>query len=455
MMAATCAPALALRSDVEAERSAARTIRIAREHLIGRLGLIQDVREILRAPGDALIFGASCIASKSSVWLGADIEGHSGAVGFTWEDACAKAIGECVERYCCASYHWDELVFASKEELGDGAVGMDDMQIFAYEQYESLDFPFPRWDPRQRIHWTSGESLLTGEERHVPSALVYIPYRPRSRNDTFDMVGLSVSSGQACHTDRTKALLSGIYEVVERDAFMIRWLRQLPPVRVDFKASPVVADLFDRHFRGSHLSFEVFDITLDVGIPTMLALATGRSKRGPIVAVGAASSLVEHRAIIKALQECYQGMVWARDLLIRKPDWKPGRDYGNVRDFEDHVRLYCDPDMHQFLDFIVGAKESRKTVEGAGFASAADELDRALEVVEGGGLDVVAVNTTSPEIEAIGFHCPKIFIPGMVPLTAVHSIPALGAERLRTAPAKVGFQVDDDAGFNIVPHPFP
>lgn len=434
--------------------SAARTIEIARRHLIGRLGLIREVREILGASGDAAVFSASCVTAKTSGWLGTDIVGQSGAVGLTWEEACAKAIGECVERYCCASYDWNDLVRASKEDLGSAAIGMDEFQMYAPTQYTDPRFPLAPWDPSRRVHWTLGRSLHTGATCYVPSALVYIPYRLRNPDDKLDLVGLSVSSGQACHTHITRALLSGIYEVVERDAFMIRWLRQLPPVRIDLLTSPAVASIYNRHFRASHVAFDVFDITVDIAIPTVLALATGRSKRGPIVTVGAAAALTEDRAIVKALQESFQGMVWARDLLIRQPDWAPGCNYSNVRTFDDHVRFYCEPDTQRFLDFIVSTPHLRPAARSIEFDSAEDELARALAIIAKANLDVVAVDTTSPEIAAIGFHCPKVFIPGTVPLTSVHALQALGSDRLHSVPTRLGFHVDD-LPFNPVPHPFP
>ncbi len=431
------------------------TLELAEAHLIGRTALIRDVRQILALPGDPRIYSASCIPADVESYLGAGIEGHSGAVGFSWEEAFAAAVGECVERYCCASYAWEDLVYASQTELGTAGAGKDEMQLYSSAQYEHPAFPFAQWRHDLPIYWTPGTSLLTGRRRHIPAALVYIPYRPRRADCPNDFVGLSVSSGQACAADRTRAILSGLYEVVERDAFMIRWVRRLPPVRIDFLKSPVLAMIYERHFAGSDLRFDVFDLTLDITIPTVLGVARTASARGPILAVGAASDLSEQKAIAKALKESYQSIVWARELVAKRPDWRPAQDYANVREFEDHVRLYAEPDMACHLDFILGGTDQQAPRSAPTFADTEEELRCALAAVERVGLDAVVVDTTSEEIAELGLHCPKIFLPGAVQLTAAHGMPAYGADRLYEVPGRLGFNTPVHREFNPAPHPFP
>lgn len=435
--------------------SAARaTLELAKAHLIGRAALIKDVRQILALPGDPRIYSACCIPAEVGCFLGAGIEGHSGAVGFSWEEASAAAVGECVERYCCASYAWEELIYASRTELGGAGAGMEEIQLYSTAQYEHPAFPFAPWRDDMPIYWTPGASLLSGRSRHIPAALVYIPYRPR-RDCPRDFVGLSVSSGQACAGDRTRAVLSGLYEVVERDAFMIRWVRRMPPSRIDFLRSAALAAIYDRHFADSMVRFEVFDLTLDIAIPTVLGVARTYSAHGPILAVGAASDLSEEKAIVKALKESYQSIVWARELLAERPAWRPASDYANVRGFDDHVRLYAEPDMACHLDFILDVTDEQAPRYAPKFGNPEEELRCALAAVDRVGLDAVVVDTTSSEIAELGLHCPKVFLPGAVQLTAAHGMPAYGADRLYEVPSRLGFHAPIHREFNPAPHPFP
>jgi ribosomal protein S12 methylthiotransferase accessory factor len=424
----------------------------------GRLGLAQSVQEILLEPGGPRLYSASCQLANVESYLGAPVEGHTGAVGFTWEEAALGAIGESVERYSCASCDHDALIYASKNELGDDAVGMDTFALHTERQYQHPSFPFPRWTPEMPIHWVEGESLLDGGRRYIPASLVYIPYRSRDGERPKDLLGLSVSTGQACHTDRNLALLSGLCEVVERDAFMITWVRRLQPRRVDYLSSPRCRELYERHFSGCHLQLHLFDLTLDIRIPTMLCVAEGVTPRGPFLCVGASTRPSAEEAAIKALKEAAQGVVWVRNLVRTKPDWRPEERFANVRDFEDHVRLFCEPDMVEHARFLLETRHHCGLDEVASVA-AADGAERTLaaclDCVGEHGLDVVAVDITSPEMAELGFYVPKVFVPGLVQLTAIHLLPAYGNPRYDQVPAKLGFVDPVHAEFNPIPHPFP
>ena len=429
----------------------ARTLDIAKDTLLGRMGLIRVCKSILRGHGEPRLFSVTAIPAKTSFYMGNDIAGEAGAVGFTYEQAVQGAIGECVERYSCAVYDPDALVYASKEELGDEAVGMDAFTIHAPEQYDQPRWPFARWTPDKRIRWTEGKSLTTGQRRYIPACLVYVPYLPAKGED---ILCLSVSSGQSCHTDRMRALLTGLYEVVERDAFMISWLRRLRLPRVDYLADPEVAAVYNRYFGGCELEFHVFDMTLDIRIPSYVCFAEGRSHRGPIIGMGASTRLSQREALTKAILEAAQDMVWCRDLIRRKADWRPEPGWTNIRDFEDHVRLYCEPDMRPALSFLLDSPARTKLDPAPDRERSSEEmLTWCVDHLRDLGLEAIVVDTTAPDVASAGFYSPKIFIPGTVPLTAVHRLQALGSPRLRAVPPKMPYESSED--FNPFPHPFP
>lgn len=289
--------------------------------------------------------------------------------------------------------------------------------------------------------------------RHVPACLVYIPYRWQERGD---FLTLSVSSGNASHTEPDRARVTGLCEVVERDAFMITWLRKLRLPRVAYLEDPVLAALYERHFAGCHMTFHVFDMTLDLGLPTYLCLVEGRSERGNFVGMGASTRPSPRAAITKALLEAAQDMVWCRDLLRRKPVFRPEPDWSNIRDFEDRVRLYCEPDMMPHVGFLLDTPRHAKVrPEPEGLTTAQDELAFSVRLLEDHGLEAIEIDQTAPDVAAAGYFAPKIMIPGTVPLAAVHTLPQNGSPRLWTVPAKVGYDADAYEGLNPIPHLFP
>jgi ribosomal protein S12 methylthiotransferase accessory factor len=419
--------------------------------MVGPTSIVRAVRTILNSPGEPRLHSVSSVPNSFSLIGGADMSGHTGAMAETWEGAAASAIGECVERYCCAVQP-PQLLVASAAELGAEAIPLDGFELFAERQYAHENFPFPRQDDSLPITWAEAHRLRDQARRLVPACLVYIPYIPRLPDST-DMLALSVSSGQACHTDRDIALLSGLYEVIERDAFMLTWVRRLTPNRLDLSTDPELSAWFDRYFSGTSLSFDVLRLPHDTGLPTVLCVARGTSEAGPFGCVGAATRLDEPDAIRKAVIEAAQGAVWVRDLIRTLPDWRPEPHFVNVRDFPDHVRLYGLPEMLGELDFLTAGP----TVPvAAGVPRSPQEtLETCLTRIEAVGLEPLVCDIGTRDVREAGIHVVRVLIPGSVQLYAVHGLPTFGARRLDTVPRQLGFDAEVHRSFNPAPHPFP
>jgi ribosomal protein S12 methylthiotransferase accessory factor len=306
------------------------------------------------------------------------------------------------------------------------------------------------------MHWVQGCSLLNQHIKYVPACLTYIPYLNSAAIDRQpDLFALAVSSGQACHSEVDAALLSGLCEVIERDAFIICWSKMLSVPRLDYSADPELCEIFQRYFACAGLQFHLFDITLDIPIPSVLCIVQAVGERGPYCCVGAATRPHYRDAIIKAWQEAAQGLIWAQSLLQSKPDWRPTADFHNVRDFADHVRLFCEPDMQQHLAFLLETQQSRQPDFSQPPQSIAVNLKSCLDVMSQAGFDVIAVDLTTDDIRQSGLVVHKVFVPGTASLYAVHGLPHFGCPRFEQVPVKLGLTALPLGQFNPVPHPFP
>lgn len=420
--------------------------------MVGPASIVKSIRTILNAPGEPRLFSVASVPNSYEVIGGVEMAGNTGAMSETWEDAAVSAVGECVERYCCAIQS-DDLVVATKRELGPGALDMHDFELFSEVQYRHENFPFPRQHDDLPITWLPARRLRDDAERFVPACLVHIPYVPRLEEST-DMLALSVSSGQACHSNEAQALLSGLLEVVERDGFMLTWARRLTPTRLRVESEPELAAWYERYFAGSMLEFRVYALPSDIDIPTVLCVARGTSRDGPFACVGAASRLDEAEAVRKAIIEAAQGAVWVRDLIDTRPDWRPAPDYSNVRDFPDHVRLYGLPEMLEHLEFL-DAGPVRDVARTVGPVAPEHGLAEARRRVEAVGLEPVYCDITTRDVRDAGLVVTRVLIPGSIQLYAVHGMPNFGPRRYDTVPAVLGFTDDVHRTFNPVPHPFP
>ncbi len=429
-------------------------IDLANRTLIGPAGLISSVQEILAAPGEPRLYTTSSVTAALDKVCNISIPGSQGASGFSREEAWIGAIGETVERYCAACYEWENLIYASKSELGNAAIGLDQFGIYTEEIYNRPNTRLQRWHPDLPTYWVAGRSMHTGELRYVPAILVYTPFRNDDPHRS-PFLGFAVSSGQACHTDLVQAQLSGLCEAIERDAFMISWMRRIPPTRIDYRCDPYLNSLFERYFQCKSLEFHVFTVTLDIQVPTALCVTTGNSPRGQFMNIGVATRPSEREAILKAMKEATQGAVWARDLIESKPNWRPLPDFSNIWDFEDHVRLYCEPDMAPHMDFIMKTEKVREVASESSCANSEVALQNCLNEVQKWGLEAIEVNLTTPEIAELGFHVPKIMVPGLAALTSAHILPALATPRFNEVPKRLGLTDPIHSLFHPAPHPFP
>lgn len=427
----------------------------------GPLSLVRHAQRILNQPGLPRIHNASSIINSIKTYNHAELVGDTGAAGLTWEEAAMGAIGECIERYCCAVYDHDDLVYASQRDLGATAIGMDTFAIYSERQQAHPDFPLNPWHPELPVHWVEGRVLGTGSnagaKRQVPACLAYIPYAQHpDLTRTRDRLALAVSSGQACHSDTDAALLSGLCEVVERDAFMITWLKRVAVPRIEWEHDDELRRIYERHFACPGLTFHLFDLTLDIEIPTVVCLVEGMGPRGPYLCLGAATRPNYRQAITKAWIEASQTLVWLRDLMARKQDWRPEPDYVNLRDFEDHVRLYGEPEMRAHAAFLLDTPlRVRPDFDRHAGAPAAELLAGCINAVERAGYEAIHVDLTTCDIRSAGFVVPKVFVPGLTTLYATHGLPCVGSPRFDSVPRKLGRPALPDGEFNLSPHPFP
>ncbi len=435
--------------------SLASVLQSAQDALVGSAGLIRSLEQVVQCPGEPRLFMVSSITANLNKISDIYIPGAQGGAGFSYEEAAIGAVGETVERYCSAAYSWDDLIYASAAELGAAAIGLDQFALYTDDVYNHPLSALERWDANQPIYWKEARSLHDGRLRYLPAVLVYTPFRLDSPKKS-RMHAISVSSGQACHTDLATAHLSGLCEAIERDAFMITWMRRIPPTEIDIRADSLLDGVYRRYFECRGVQFRVFDITLDIDVPSFLCVGSGIGKRGRFMNVGAATRPDERDAIVKAMKEAAQGAAWAQDLSRTRESWQPTPNYDNLLDFEDHVRLYCEPDMHNKLDFILQTRKRRNPrSEGTAPKGVPDQLSDCLQSIQNAGLEAVAVDLTTPEIAELGFHVPKVMVPGLAQLTAVHALPALLSPRFDEVPRRLGLTDPVHYLNNPDPHPFP
>jgi ribosomal protein S12 methylthiotransferase accessory factor len=211
--------------------------------------------------------------------------------GITPEEAKASALATAIERFS-AEYRGDPMKLALYEEVGIRRA-VNPVDLILARSVEA----------GERIHWSPGFDLLEKTDVWVPSNAVFLPY-----NTLGEARGLFASdpNGLAAGNTRDEAILSGLLEVLERDALSRAERNHSMGKRISVKEPGPVRDLLGRYERaGMEITLWLLDGL--TRIPTMAAAADDPVTRDPaFLVMGAGSHPSPQAAAIQALTEVAQ-----------------------------------------------------------------------------------------------------------------------------------------------------
>ncbi|GIH05368.1 SagD family biosynthesis docking scaffold protein [Rhizocola hellebori] len=386
-----------------------------------------------------------------------------------YRTARLTAIAEAVERYGGVRPGGRRTVVeGSYRELAEQALDPGTLGLYPEDRHALPGFGYERYTEDLRMRWVWGHSFARGGPVLVPESCAY--YRLHLASNDFRPFVYEISNGCALGSCLEEAILHGMLELAERDAFLMTWYAKLPVRRLDLNSArdrtiPLMAARLKSE---TVCDIHVFDTTTEQGIPSVWAMAVApgddESRLKTVCAAGA--GLVPEKAVAGALLELAPILQWRQGSYAEDVDRarQMVADPDQVRSMHDHTVLYSHPaafDRFGFLfesDRVVPIEESF----GGAFRTRADDLrddlTATLDRYLGRGLDVVVVDQTTAEHTAGGFRCVKVLIPGLLPMTFGHRYRRVdGLPRLLTVPHELGYydrplRADE---LNPHPHPFP
>jgi len=435
------------------------------DHIVGlwpelvdpKVGIIQRVEELPIDDDDPDFFHYYSKACDTSRFAGMTNFSENGGASTDRHIAIAKAMGEAVERYCSAIYDPREFRFASYPELTGRAVPPAQLSMYRSDQFSWPEFPWQPFPIDTPVHWTRGISLRTGEDIWIPAAAVYVPFHYQGATKSA-FVLQPISTGMACGTTFEEAALSGLCEVVERDAFTITWQARLSRPLLDHATLPDSA--LDRiaRFAAVGIAVKLMDITTDLGVPSIMSIAVSDAETSPAVAVAAATDPSPERALRKSLEELAHTRKYAKQLMMYTPPVEVRPGHAAVKDQRDHLRFYCPQSSIRFAEFAWSSEELTpySKLPDLSRTVAAAEIQAIVQNLAAADLEPVAVELTTSDIAALGLRVVRVVVPGAHPLYMGHVNRALGVRRLYEVPQRLGYRGlslgEED---NPSPHPFP
>jgi ribosomal protein S12 methylthiotransferase accessory factor len=380
------------------------------------------------------------------------------------------AVLEALERYGGVDPGGVEpTVRGSYRDLADDALDPRRCGVHPPESYATPGYPYQPFDPDRQLWWSWGHSFGRDRPVLVPESLAYY-YAHKTRAADGDRAHFyEVSNGCALGSCLEEAILHGLLEVVERDAFLMTWYARMSAPRVDLTSARHPAVPLQAAAITAETGYQVlaFDITMEHGVPSVWTMAVSPDGSGPRAVCTAGASLDPERALLNALSEL--GPILT-DVIRRYRTEEPAAhamaaDPFRVVTMPDHSALYSAPETFDRFDFLLADTSSLAVSDIGGERRGQvtqDDLTADLRALLARflstGTDVVVVDQTTPEHRAGRFFCVKVIVPGLLPMTFGHRNRRVdGLPRLRQVPLLLGRRdhplTQDE--LNPHPHPFP
>jgi ribosomal protein S12 methylthiotransferase accessory factor len=382
----------------------------------------------------------------------------------SFADAERIALYEAVERHSGMRPRRTRTVIeASFTQLGpDRAVDPARLGRYDPEHVEHPSFALAPYRPHVRTRWVQGWSYTQRKALAVPEHAAYW-----AAGDHNQFVA-ETSNGCGLGNSLAEAVLHGLFEVAERDAFLMAWYARTPLNRIRVPDDDTLPHLVDRlDSLGYELTF--FNATNDLAIPAVISVARyhGSSPHAPQIFYAAGAHPDPRKAMLSAAVELAVDVEATVDRVAADPlTYRRDRlldllaEPALIRTMAEHVLVNALPEAAERHDFLLGTKEiDLPEPRVPEFDDLRVMLEHYVHQLRKLKLEIIAVDQTDPVIaDRLGLHSAKVIVPGTLPMTFGHLLRRTrGLPRLLEVPQQLG-RVPAQLTYEslaLQPHPFP
>ncbi|MGQ8872589.1 YcaO-like family protein [Paenibacillus sp. TSA_86.1] len=392
---------------------------------------------------------------------------------FTYKQAYYTAILEGLERHQGGAPSMRSEWIVNEQNLSNQKKSFLSLKRFIHyteDHYNSLHFPFPKYKTDDVIIWRSVYSLSQQCDTMVPEQIIYFNNHRFYKRKMEERYLPDSSNGVAMGSNMIEAALSGLFEIIERDAFMVHWFSRSTPVKLENleDVNNLNIKLMLCYLEYFGYSIHVFDITLESEVPTYWVLAELNDFSNPqklAFYTSAGANVDPFKAIESALIEITTSV--KAFLIYKQVKYKDKnidemiKDYYQVEFLEDHLMLFSSPKMKDALSFALNSSKkadaAQSLAERAGkwvYSNQKQLLHDIIETMKLYHKDILQANLTSPSLHRLGLNCVKIIVPTMQSIYFGYRQQNINKMRIKQAVLinKLDGNTDE---LNPVPHPFP
>ena len=318
-----------------------------------------------------------------------------GGKGITKEHAKASAMMEGFERYSAEKQTDDEVVVATIDEISDFGEYIDPVSLNLPKELEK------KCIDDISLEWTVSKDIISGDSFYIPTNAVYHPYL---HDNNVQSLFKSNTNGLASGNILEEAILHGMLEVIERDAWSIFELTHKNYAQIDLESieSETVNDIISK-FESEGIKIKLMDFTADIKIPTIAASADDTvTKDAGLLTLGMGTHLDPEVAILRALTEVAQSRATqingAREDTVRA-------DFAREAGYERMKRI----NKYYFID--EDEKIDLKDIENKSTSSITKDIEIVKDELMANDIGrILYVDLTRPELDV---SVVRVIIPEM------------------------------------------
>lgn len=382
------------------------------------------------------------------------------------------ALGEAVERYATQfNYPQEgEYIDASWNELKKPKADIFSIAGFDENLRKKGNSVFNlTYDQNSKFRWVKAISLPDKKEIWAPLqffSFTHIQkfvqkYGNGEEGEKEPLLSIPITTGAAAGQNMTDATLRGLLEIIERDAFMIYWLNQIPAKKIDLSSFKedrfqILQDTANRYGLEIHLLY----LQTDMPVHTVCSIVIDRSGVGPALVIGAKSGLVLSDVAYDAFGETLA----QRSIYRRMMDTNKNKDatFDDISKINHEGRMYywfrheCLKDLEKFISGEISDVKTFPVLNYSGDTK--KDLAQLLQTFTEKGYEVFCRELLSPKFKKLteGLSVVMVKVPQMQPVYLEEGLRSIGGERLRSVPKMLGHGVkESEDPFCAIPHPFP
>ena len=404
-----------------------------------------------------------------------DVVQQLSSAGFahTFRASRVTAIAEALERYSgFLPRKKYSTVYGSYGHLRDQALNPECLGLYTQEQYAQLsqasgsDYCVP-YTSELQFPWVWGYSLREKRPILVPEQAIY--YASSALRPKDEQFLCENSNGCAVGGSVEEAILHSLFEVIERDAFLLTWYGRLKLPAIDLRSTRSLSLRLslERAERMTNFTFYAFDCTTDFKLPVMLVVGVNKLNEVPKMFYSAAAHWDPDHALSSAFYEVIAGIIGLGERFQREKEKGEElvRNSAGIQSIDDHLLAGAMPSAFSRVQFLFQDQPLQSMQERfeqhyqcPPNRDLTQDLTSLAERVFERGYDIIVVDQTSPELELSDLCCTRVLVPGVLPMTFGHGHRRTsGIERLYRLPQELGYtdhRLTPDE-INPDPHAFP